>query len=88
LSQSEQITFHESISNHLLLFTDQHTDPGFYEYQINIPGLDDEFTLQNNREQFTVEVLDEKTRIVSLAFEIHPDVGAFRRLMQRTSRMN
>ena len=81
LSQSEQITFPESISNHLLLFTDQHTDPGFYEYQINIPGLDDEFTLQNNREQFTVEVLDEKTRIVSLAFEIHPDVGAFRRLI-------
>jgi len=81
LSQSEQITFPESISNHLLLFTDEHTDSGFYEYEINIPGLDDEFTLQNNREQFSVEVLDEKTRIVSLAFEIHPDVGAFRRLI-------
>ncbi|WP_340103112.1 hypothetical protein [Rhodohalobacter sp. 8-1] len=81
LAQSEQITFSESISNHLLLFTDQHTEPGFYEYEINIPGLDKEFTLQNNREEFTVEVLDEKTRIASLAFEIHPDVGAFRRLI-------
>lgn len=81
LVQSEQITFSESISNHLLLFTDQHTEAGFYEYEINIPGLDEEFTLQNNREQFTVEVLDEKTRIVSLAFEIHPDVGAIRRLI-------
>lgn len=81
LAQSEQITFPESISNHLLLFTDQHTEPGFYDYEINIPGLEGEFTQQNNREQFTVEVLDEKTRIVSLAFEIHPDVGAFRRLI-------
>lgn len=81
LVQTEQITFPESISNHLLLFTDQHTEAGFYEYEINIPGFDEEFTLQNNREQFTVEVLDEKTRIVSLAFEIHPDVGAFRRLI-------
>lgn len=81
LAQSEQITFAETISNHLLLFTDRHTDPGFYEYEVNIPGLDEEFTLQNNREEFTVEVLDDKTRIASLAFEIHPDVGALRRLI-------
>ena len=81
LLQSEQIIFGEALSNHLLLFTDEHTDPGFYQYEINIPGFDGEFTLQNNREQFTVEVLDDKTRIVSLAFEIHPDVGALRRLI-------
>jgi len=81
LLQSEQIIFGEALSNHLLLFTDEHTDPGFYQYEINIPGFDEEFTLQNNREQFTVEVLDDKTRIVSLAFEIHPDVGALRRLI-------
>lgn len=81
LADSEQITFPESISNHLLLFTDRHLDPGFFTYEINIPGLEGEFTLQNNREQFTVEVLDEKTKIVSLAFEIHPDVGSIRRLI-------
>ena len=79
--QSEQISFEETISNHLLLFTDEHTDPGFFEYEINIPGLDGEFTLQNNRERFTVEVLDDKTQIVSLAFEIHPDVGTLRNLI-------
>src|SRR6056297_2427551 len=28
--QSEQISFEETISNHLLLFTDEHTDPGFF----------------------------------------------------------
>ena len=81
LTQSEQITFEETVSNHLLLFTDEHTEPGFYEYEINIPELEGEFTLQNNREQLTVEVLDDKTQIVSIAFEIHPDVGALRRLI-------
>lgn len=81
LTDSEQITFSETVSNHLLLFTDRHLEPGFFTYEINIPGLEGEFTLQNNREQFTVEVLDEKTRIVSLAFEIHPDVGSIRRLI-------
>lgn len=81
LTDSEQITFPETVSNHLLLFTDRHVEPGFFTYEINIPGLEGEFTLQNNREQFSVEVLDEKTRIVSLAFEIHPDVGSIRRLI-------
>jgi len=87
LAQAEQISFTETISNHLLLFTDRHTDPGFYEYEINIPGLKEEFTLQNNREEFTVEVLDDKTQIVSLAFEVHPDVGSLRRLIA-TDRQN
>jgi len=82
---SEEIQFPESESSHTVLFTDRHDEDGFFDYQINIPGLDGEFTLQNNREQFTVEVLDEKTRIVSLAFEIHPDVGSVRRLIATDS---
>lgn len=87
LLETEQIEFPESTSNHLVLFTDLHDEEGFYEYEVNIPGLDGEFTLQNNRESFTVEVLDEKTRIVSLAFEIHPDVASIRRLIA-TDRQN
>lgn len=85
LIDSEEITFPESSSSHLLLFSDQHTEEGFFDYEINIPGLEGEFTLQNNQERFTVEVLDEKTMIVSLAFEIHPDVGSIRRLIATDS---
>lgn len=81
LIDSEEITFPESTSSHIIEFTDRHQDEGFYDYEFNIPGLEGEFTLQNNREQFTVEVLDEKTKIVSLAFEIHPDVASIRRLV-------
>jgi len=85
LIDSEEIVFPESTSSHVVEFTDRHEEEGFFDYEINIPGLDGEFTLQNNREQFTVEVLDEKTKIVSLAFEIHPDVASIRRLIATDS---
>jgi len=84
---SQSITFPESVSSHTVQFTDRHEEEGFYEYEINIPGLEDEFTLQNNRERLTVDVLDEKTRIVSLAFEVHPDVGTMRRLIATDSQI-
>lgn len=83
--ETQSITFPESVSSHTVLFTDRHEEEGFYEYEINVPSLEDEFTLQNNRERLTVDVLDEKTRIASLAFEVHPDVGTIRRLIATDS---
>ncbi|REL38325.1 hypothetical protein DYD21_06885 [Rhodohalobacter sp. SW132] len=85
LIDSEEVAFPESVSSHTVRFSDRHEEEGFFDYEINIPGLEGEFTLQNNRERFTVEVIDEKTKIVSLSFEIHPDVGSFRRLIATDS---
>lgn len=81
LIETESVSFEDETSSHLIVFSDQHEEEGFQEYEINIPGFEEEFTLQNNRESFTVEVRDEKTRIVSLAFGVHPDVGTLRRLI-------
>ncbi len=81
LIESEEVRFSESSSSHEVRFTLEFDEPGFFEFEVNIPGLPEEFTLQNNIEIFTVEVLDDKTQILSLAFEVHPDVGAIRRVM-------
>lgn len=78
---SQHVNLSEVSSSHIIDFTLEFEEPGFYEYELTIPGLPDEFTLQNNRETFTIEVLDNKTRILSLAFEVHPDVSAIRRVM-------
>lgn len=85
LLNTEEVTFPEAVSSHLVEFEDEFREEGFYEYEIIIPELEGEFTQQNNRETFMVEVLDEKTRILSLAFEIHPDVGSIRRLVATDS---
>ncbi|MEX0661697.1 MAG: hypothetical protein WEA58_00500 [Balneolaceae bacterium] len=79
--ETETIEFTESSSSHIVDFTIEFDEPGFFDYEITIPGLTEEFTQQNNTESLTIEVLDDKTQILSLAFEIHPDVASIRRVM-------
>lgn len=73
--------FQSSISSQMIDFIDEYNEPGFHEYEINISPLPDEYTDQNNRTTFTVEVLDDKTQILSIALEIHPDVSSIRRVI-------
>jgi len=68
-------------SSHTFEIEEEFSEPGFYSYDIIVPSLDNEFTDQNNTRSFTLEVQDNKTEIYSLAFDIHPDVGAVRRLI-------
>lgn len=68
-------------SSHTFEIEEEFSEPGFYTYNIVVPSKDDEFTDQNNSRSFTLEVQDNKTEIFSLAFDIHPDIGAIRRLI-------
>jgi hypothetical protein len=68
-------------SSHTFEIEEEFSEPGFYTYNIIVPSRDDEFTDQNNTRSFTLEVQDNKTEIFSLAFDIHPDIGAVRRLI-------
>lgn len=81
LLQTEEIEFSTDVSSHLAEFTIEFEEEGFYDLEINIPPKPDELTDQNNRYLFNIEVLDEKTRILSIAYEIHPDVSAIRRFI-------
>jgi len=81
LIESKEISFTEESSSHLVEFELLFEEEGFYEYEVNIPELPGEFTAENNRSVFSIEVLDEKTKILSVAFEVHPDVAAMRRVI-------
>lgn len=78
---NKQISFSGDESSHNVDFTLQFNEPGIYQLEAITPILDGEYTGMNNRYPFTIEILDEKTRILHLAFEIHPDVGAIRSLL-------
>ena len=54
---------------------------GLQQYQIAIPPLSDEWTSTNNTQRFAVDVQDAKQQILSLAFEVHPDVRFVRSLL-------
>ncbi|MDX1671633.1 MAG: hypothetical protein R3211_04775 [Balneolaceae bacterium] len=55
---------------------------GLRQFEMVIPGRSGEWTEANNRQPFSIEVLDSKQQILSLAWEIHPDVGAIRSLLR------
>lgn len=79
--ETKNIQFPAASSSQILEFYHEFDEPGFYNFQINIPPKPEEYTDQNNQTSFTIEVQDDKTTILSLAFEIHPDVSAIRRLI-------
>jgi hypothetical protein len=81
LADTQSIVFSATRSSHLVEFFRTYSDPGFYVMEVNVPPKEGEFTDRNNSTGFNLEVIDDKTRILSLAFEIHPDVGSVRRLI-------
>lgn len=87
LEDSQTLSFSTDRSSHLIDFSREFAEPGFYTVELNIPPKEEEFTDRNNSRSFTVEVIDDKTRILSLAFEVHPDVRSLRNLIA-TDRQN
>lgn len=81
LLSEEGIHFNAPQSTHVVGFSTEFTEPGLYTFDLSVPHIEEEFTHQNNRRTFSVEAVDDKTEIVSLAFEVHPDVAAVRRLI-------
>lgn len=81
LYDDSEVEFVEEISSHEVQFEVEYDEEGVVEYEVDVPGLPNEFTLQNNTETFAVDVLDARTNILSLAFEVHPDVASIRRLI-------
>jgi len=70
MNSSQQITFELPLDNE-----------GLQQYEIRIPGLTGEWSTANNVQRFSVDVKDAKQQILSLAFEVHPDVRYIRSLL-------
>lgn len=81
LIETREIEFNASSTNHQVQFSHRFNEEGFYETEISTPVLSDELTAQNNRSAVTAEVIEDRTQILSIAFEIHPDVSSIRRLI-------
>lgn len=63
-------------------------EEGLQQYQIVVPELTDEWTGANNRQLFSIDVQDAKQQILSLAFEVYPDVRFVRNLLLRDQNTN
>lgn len=81
LIETKSVSTTAERSIHTLEFEATFTTEGTKSLRIQIPPLDGEWTEVNNRYNFTIDVRDDQIRILHLAFEVHPDVGALRHLL-------
>lgn len=59
----------------------QFSEEGTKTVRVHVPELEGEWTDANNTYTFTIDVKDDQIRVMHLAFEMHPDVGALRHLL-------
>lgn len=79
--ESETVTPTGYVSSHTVSFDLQLEEEGLRQFEVSIPAKQGEWTDANNTQPFSVEVLDDKQSILSLAFEIHPDLRMVRSLL-------
>ncbi|MDX1617470.1 MAG: hypothetical protein R3224_01705 [Balneolaceae bacterium] len=79
--QSRTVNPTTATSSHTVTFQLDLSEEGLQQYEIEIPEKQGEWTAANNIQPFSIEVLDDKQSILSLAFEIHPDVRLVRSLL-------
>ncbi len=65
-------------SAHTLTFQVPLQEAGLHQYEIYVPEKPQEWTDANNRKAFSIDVRDNRNRILHAAFEVHPDVKSLR----------
>ncbi len=85
----EKIESQKIIVNSDLFFNTQHflieaKKPGLQQYSIQITQFDHEITLKNNQQDFFIEVLDSRQKILVLASAPHPDISAIKHVLEKS----
>ena len=79
--EEEVVTTTGERSAHEVRFEIDLEEEGLQQYDIHVPEVDGEWTTDNNTQPFAIDVRDDRTRIMFMSFEIHPDVRALRSVL-------
>jgi hypothetical protein len=82
LLDSENLQLGEEGIVHRTTFNILFEEAGLHNFEVHVSELEGEITTENNLYPFSVNVIDEKTNIYYLAFEIHPDVRGIRSVLE------
>ena len=80
---SEPITFSSTQNSKTIQFTLPANKVGVFSYKAIINPIDSEKNTINNSKSFAVEVIDQKTNIAIVSNFSHPDIGAFKKSIER-----
>ncbi|GAB5408846.1 MAG: hypothetical protein BalsKO_12110 [Balneolaceae bacterium] len=56
-------------------------EQGLQQYSVIVGELNDEWTLENNTSNLSIDVSDSKTKVLHISFEVHPDVKMLRSIL-------
>lgn len=59
-------------------------EAGLKQFEIRVQPLPNEWTDSNNGQLFSVDVIDDRVKILHIAFEVHPDIKAIRTIIERS----
>lgn len=80
LDQNE-IRFNTSESIQSTIFEIELTEPGLQQFSIEIEEVEGEWSSENNSGNISIDVSESKTKILHVAFEVHPDVKMIRSVL-------
>ena len=63
-------------------------EEGLQQYQIHVPEIEGEWTTENNTRYFSVDVRDDRIRVLHLAYGIHPDVRNIRHFLREDQQIS
>jgi len=81
---TKQLQFLESETSKITSFFLTASTKGTQYYTVKIEELDDEQNTLNNVKTFSINVIEEKSKILILTSIIHPDVGMFKKSIERS----
>lgn len=80
---SKKLHFFESETSKITSFFLTALTKGTQYYTVKIEELDDEQNTLNNIKTFSINVIEEKSKILILTSIIHPDIGMFKKSIER-----
>lgn len=79
--EEETVTTTSERSSHEIRFETDLEEEGLKQFDIHVPEVEGEWTTENNTQPFAIDVRDDRTRIMVMSFEIHPDVRTLRSIL-------
>jgi len=79
---SKNVRFSPNKKSHTILANLQATSQGQNYFTASIRNLSDEKNTENNTKNFSIEVLDQQTKVLILSSVLHPDLGALKKAIE------
>ena len=79
---SKKASFNADGQSIFLDFEIELKEAGLQQFNIHVVPLEGEWSRENNEASFSIDVLDSKTKILYLGYEIHPDIKAICSLLE------